>query len=185
VYNGVLLDIDFPNVLYKKLLGESVGLPDLRDLMPSEYEGLMKLLKYDKDDVEDVFCLNFEVTVKDFGKVSTHELVSGGSDIDVTSKNKCKYIDLVCDFYLNKRVDPQFRSFARGFATLVDGKSFEFFTSSELDLLVAGEVDLDFKGTPLSLSLTHFVQMEHTHTHTHQHWRELHCMRVDTVTVTL
>ena len=145
VYNGVLLDIDFPNILYKKLLSEPIGLPDLKDLMPSEYEGLMKLLQYDKDDIEDVFCLNFEVTVKDFGTVTTHELVKGGSDKEVTLKNKCEYVDLICDFYLNKRVDAQFKAFARGFATLVDGKSFEFFTSSELDLLVAGETELDFK----------------------------------------
>ena len=145
VYNGVLLDIDFPNILYKKLLSEPIGLPDLKDFMPSEYEGLMKLLQYDKDDIEDVFCLNFEVTVKDFGTVTTHELVKGGSDKEVTLKNKCEYVDLICDFYLNKRVDAQFKAFARGFATLVDGKSFEFFTSSELDLLVAGETELDFK----------------------------------------
>ena len=74
VYNGVLLDIDFPNILYKKLLSEPIGLPDLKDLMPSEYDGLMKLLQYDKDDIEDVFCLNFEVTVKDFGSVSSRRI---------------------------------------------------------------------------------------------------------------
>ena len=56
VYNGVLLDIDFPNILYKKLLSEPIGLPDLKDLMPSEYDGLMKLLQYDKDDTRTCFA---------------------------------------------------------------------------------------------------------------------------------
>ncbi len=172
VYNGVLLDINFPNVLYKKLLTESVGLSDLRDLMPDVYDGLLELLKYEKDDLEDVFCLSFEVTLKDFDAVKTYELVKGGSDKEVTQENKCEYVDLICDFYLNKRVDAQFKAFARGFATLVDGKSLELFTSSELELLVAGEVELDFKA--LESSCQYEGGYSHGHPVIRRLWTVLH-----------
>jgi hypothetical protein len=34
IYNGVILDIHFPRVLYKKLMGIPVGLQDLHDVHP-------------------------------------------------------------------------------------------------------------------------------------------------------
>lgn len=35
IYNFVIIDLPFPLVLYKKLLGESVGLNDIKELSPT------------------------------------------------------------------------------------------------------------------------------------------------------
>lgn len=34
VYNGIILDVHFPLALYRKLMGQSVGLEDLKQLDP-------------------------------------------------------------------------------------------------------------------------------------------------------
>ena len=54
-YNGVLLDVDFPMAVYRKLLRQPLGLEDMVDKETSR--GLQQLLDYDGDDVEDIFCL--------------------------------------------------------------------------------------------------------------------------------
>ena len=72
VYNGVLLDVNFPPVLYRKLLGRPLSLADLADLSPETRRGLDSLLYYEgPGDVEDVFCLNFEATYDSFGTART------------------------------------------------------------------------------------------------------------------
>jgi ubiquitin-protein ligase E3 A len=65
VYNGVLLDVHFPKVMYKKLLRvDRFELSDLASLDPSLHDGLKKLLEYTpEEEVESVFCRTFEVEV--------------------------------------------------------------------------------------------------------------------------
>lgn len=40
IYNNVLLDIKFPEVVYKMLLKKPVTLEDLKELYPEKYTGL-------------------------------------------------------------------------------------------------------------------------------------------------
>lgn len=176
IHNGVILNINFPSCMYKKLVHESVGLvPDLQELMPETCNGLLELLRYAKDDVDDVFSLNFAVTVTDFGDVKEHALIPGGVDIDVTQKNKTQYAELVAHYYLNDAVSKSFTAFARGFATLVDGKSFEFFNAEELDLLVAGETTLDFHA--LESSCLYEGGYDSNHKTIRFFWRVVHNLR--------
>mmetsp|Transcript_7395 Transcript_7395/g.18172 ORF Transcript_7395/g.18172 Transcript_7395/m.18172 type:complete len:1339 (-) Transcript_7395:2813-6829(-) len=53
LYNGVLLDVHFPQAVYRKLLGLPLGLEDMVD--EDVRKGLQQLLDYDGDDVEDIF----------------------------------------------------------------------------------------------------------------------------------
>ena len=53
LYNGVLLDVHFPQAVYRKLLGLPLGLEDMVD--DDVRKGLQQLLDYDGDDVEDIF----------------------------------------------------------------------------------------------------------------------------------
>lgn len=53
------------------------------------YRGLQELLNYTEDDLEDIFCLKFEVTRDVFGEMRTTELKPNGSDIAVNQENKC------------------------------------------------------------------------------------------------
>lgn len=106
IYNGILLDLHFPRVIYKvhtrwalvvcvqsftkhlrryglcvwrqKLLGHPLKLQDLADIDAPLEQGLQALLDYPGDDIEDVFMRTFEVTWDDFGVTRSHELKPGG-----------------------------------------------------------------------------------------------------------
>jgi hypothetical protein len=88
LYNGVILDVHFPEVVYKKLIDAPFGIEDLRGVDMTVYESLNKLLAYEGDDVEDVFGLNFQVAYEVYGEAKTFDLKPGGADIAVTFENK-------------------------------------------------------------------------------------------------
>lgn len=60
IYNGIILDVHFPLVIYKKLQGGKVGLQDLMNIQPSLVKSLQELLEFEGD-VEDTFCYTFQV----------------------------------------------------------------------------------------------------------------------------
>jgi len=142
LYNGVILDVHFPRVIYRKLLGLPLGLEDLVDA--DVRSGLKNLLEYDDDDVEDVFCLNFEVTWMDLGQERKKELKEGGADIPVTSENKEEYVLLYVKWLLVDSVKTQYEEFERGFMQVMDGSSLDLLLPNELELLVVGTPELDF-----------------------------------------
>lgn len=60
IYNGVILDVRFPSVIYKKLQGYTPNLQDLSSLQPALARSLNELLEFEGN-VEDVFCYSFQV----------------------------------------------------------------------------------------------------------------------------
>lgn len=52
---GQVLDVHFPLVVYKKLLGQRPGFADLKAAFPELGRGLQQLLDFEGD-VEPVFC---------------------------------------------------------------------------------------------------------------------------------
>lgn len=46
IYNGIILDVHFPLVIYKKLQGEKLDLHDLMSIQPSLARSLMELLHF-------------------------------------------------------------------------------------------------------------------------------------------
>lgn len=60
IYNGVILDVHFPSVIYKKLQGHKPNLQDLMGVQSSLARSLRELLEF-QGDVEDVFCYTFQV----------------------------------------------------------------------------------------------------------------------------
>lgn len=49
IYNGVILDVRFPSVVFKKLMGMKPQLADVKSFNPGLYDGLQKLLNYPGD----------------------------------------------------------------------------------------------------------------------------------------
>ena len=163
IYNGVILDVHFPLIVYKKLIsGREVmeeGVPDealamgyssqtsfedLRDAMPDLWRSLKALLEYEGPDVEEVFCLSFEVSHECMGESVDVELVPGGADVPVTSANRSQYIYLYTDFILNRSVESQFMAFKQGFDQVCGGPALSLFRPEELELLLCGLPHLDF-----------------------------------------
>lgn len=142
VYNSVILDVHFPRVIYRKLLGIPLGLEDLID--KDVRKGLKSLLDYGGDDVEGMFCLNFEVSWMDLGQERKKELKPGGSHIVVTSKNKEEYVMLYVKWLLADSIASQYNEFERGFNQVMADSSLDILTVDELELLVTGTPVLDF-----------------------------------------
>jgi ubiquitin-protein ligase E3 A len=113
LYNGVLLDVHFPPAVYRKLLGLPLGLEDMVD--EEVRKGLQQLLDYDGEDVEDIFCLNFDITWMDLGTKRKRELKSCGSRIAVTSDNKEEYVLAYVKWILVDSIAQQYDEFERGF----------------------------------------------------------------------
>lgn len=144
IYNGVILDLHLPVVVYKKLLGHTPTFADLKELRPMLAKGIQQLLDYDGDDVEDVFCLTFQTEHDMFGERVVYDLKPGGEDIPVTNANRKEYVDLYVKYLLEDSIAPQFKAFALGFETVCGGPVLQLFRGEELEQLICGSADLDF-----------------------------------------
>ncbi|CAG9461567.1 unnamed protein product [Pedinophyceae sp. YPF-701] len=146
IYNGHILDVRFPAVVYRRLLGESMTLEDLRTVLPGFATGLRKLLDMGPDvDVENTLCYTFAIDVEIGGRVLHVDLVPGGSDMPVTRANRALFVDLCIHHILERSVAPSFEGFNRGFGQVCGGPALSMFRPSELELLVCGLPHLDFE----------------------------------------
>ena len=135
IYNGNMLNVRFPLVVYKKLRGLNLSVHDLKDLDPQLFSSLESLMSYDGD-VENDMCLTFE-----FNGVP---LCPGGSEKFVTNGNREEYVNAVTDYVLNQSIDSQFSAFKVGFLQAAGDICMDLFRPEELALLVAGREELDF-----------------------------------------
>ncbi|AMD20606.1 HDL138Wp [Eremothecium sinecaudum] len=148
IYNSTILDLKFPRALYKKLCGENLSVNDFLELYPETGGNLLKMLEYDGDDFEDLFCLTFETSFSDClneNVVHYQELCENGRNRPVTQHNKHEFFKLWMDFYLNKSIEASFESFKCGFFHVIEGNTFQLFGSEEVEQLVCGsnEQNLD------------------------------------------
>ena len=79
--------------------------------------GLKELLAYEGN-VEEDLCLNFHVSIEEFGKVITVNLRENGEHVAVTNDNRDEYVRLYLDWILNTAIYEQVRAFYLGFHTL-------------------------------------------------------------------
>ena len=118
---------------------------DLHQLSPSTARSLESLLKYDGDDFESTFCLNFEITRQRFDQTINVELIPGGSNTPVTKENVKQYVNAYIEFILNKSVEHAFTAFNSGFHHVCGSKVLELFHPSELMAMVIGNQNYDFE----------------------------------------
>ncbi|XP_024945758.1 ubiquitin-protein ligase E3A [Cephus cinctus] len=146
IYNNVILDVRFPMVVYRKLLGRKGGFADLEDWSPTLYRTMTELMEYTGDDMPDIFMQTFRVGYKDvFGSVLFHELKENGDELYVTQETKREFADLYADFLLNKSVERQFKAFRRGFQMVTDESPLALlFRPEEIEQLVCGSKIFDF-----------------------------------------
>ncbi|CAF4769682.1 unnamed protein product [Rotaria sp. Silwood1] len=150
IYNSIILDIKFPPVLYRKLMGKIGTSEDLETSHPTIYKSLKNLLSFNEQQdgttVEDAFCLTFQVGITDAtGSRVTFDLKENGENISVTSDNRAEFVRLYSDLLLNKSVEKQFHPFFHGFLLVTGDSSLrKLFRPDEIELLVAGSQALDF-----------------------------------------
>ncbi|KAJ8984869.1 hypothetical protein NQ317_002708 [Molorchus minor] len=128
IYNNVILAVNFPMVLYRKLMGKRGSFEDLQDWNPVLYNSLKQLLEYTEPNLEEVFMQTFRISYQDvFGTMINYDLKEKGDKIGVTQENKYEFVDFYANYLLNKSVEKQFHAFHKGFQMVVD--------ESPLDLL--------------------------------------------------
>jgi len=143
IYNGVILDIQMPLVVYKKLLGIQPTIDDLKELDP-ELVKQFELMLETEENVEEVYCRTFTLETKMFDQVIVHELKENGSKIPVTNENRQEFVDLYVDWWLNKGISEIFEAFKLGFLKVCEGDVIHWFKPKELELLICGNPVLDF-----------------------------------------
>lgn len=145
IYNNCILDVKFPSVVYKKLLGKRAKFEDMADSHPVLYRSLKQLLEYDGD-VENDMLATFSVEYSDmFGISHVHELKEGGEKLAVTKENRQEYVRLYSDWLLNESITEQFSAFRHGFELVVVKSPLKYmFRPEELEVLISGSQEYDF-----------------------------------------
>ncbi|XP_058527674.1 probable E3 ubiquitin-protein ligase HERC4 isoform X7 [Ochotona princeps] len=145
IYNFTIVDLHFPLALYKKLLKKKPSLDDLKELMPDVGRSMQQLLDYPEDDIEETFCLNFTITVENFGATEVKELVLNGADTAVNKQNRQEFVDAYVDYIFSKSVASLFDAFHEGFHKVCGGKVLRLFQPNELQAMVIGNTNYDWK----------------------------------------
>ncbi|EME28106.1 ubiquitin-protein ligase E3 [Galdieria sulphuraria] len=145
LYNGVILDLHFPLLVYKKLLNWSPDLDDVKEAFPEIGNSLQAMLDYEEDDMEQVFMTTFAIQYEFFGELRTWELVPGGIQIYVNQSNKEDFIRRYIEYLTDVSIHSQFDAFSKGFFWMLSGPALKIFRPDELEVLVCGQRHLDFE----------------------------------------
>ena len=145
IYNGTLLELSFPRLVYKLLLGGTPAFEDLQQVSPELHTQLRSLLQPAPGAASaDTLGLTFEVSYQTLGAMRTAELVPGGADLALTAANAREYVAHYADWVLSRSVRREFAAFRRGFAKLLTGPAVRLFRPDELEQLLCGCEVLDF-----------------------------------------
>uniref|UniRef100_A0AAY4AMX1 HECT-type E3 ubiquitin transferase n=1 Tax=Denticeps clupeoides TaxID=299321 RepID=A0AAY4AMX1_9TELE len=135
-----LLDAFFTRPFYKALLRLATDLSDL-EYLDEEFHQSLQWMK--DNDITDVLDLTFTVNEEVFGQVTERELKSGGSNVQVTEKNKKEYIERMVKWRVERGVVQQTQALVRGFYEVVDSRLVSVFDARELELVIAGTAEID------------------------------------------
>lgn len=127
--NSTSLDVNFPHLLFKRLLGQCCSLADIEQVWPLMAQSARAILEYDKPDFEEVFGLFFV-------SPSGVPLVEEGNTSPVTLENKEEYITLLLSSMIET---PQMDALRKGFLKVVGGASLTLYRAEEIDYLVHGD----------------------------------------------
>lgn len=145
IYNNCILDVHFPMVVYRKLMGKKGTFRDLADANPVLHQSLKELLEYEGS-VEDDMMITFQISQTDlFGNALMYDLRENGDKIPVTNDNRKEFVSQYADYILNKSVEKQFKAFRRGFHMVTNESPLKYlFRPEEIELLICGSRNLDF-----------------------------------------
>ncbi|KAF9277939.1 hypothetical protein BGZ68_008904 [Mortierella alpina] len=162
LYNGVILGVRFPSVVYRKLLNWPVGLDTFIESFPALGHGLEQMLTWTDGDVYDVFMREFEISYEHFGQVTTIPLVPGGQDLPVTNANREEYVQTYIKHYVHTHIRQEFEAFQRGFEKICSGPALKLLRPEELELLLCGNSDLDMHDLEASCMYDDGYSANHT-----------------------
>lgn len=138
ISNSIILNIKFPRVMYKKLLGYKTEFCDLSEVEPTIHNNLKKILRMDNIAILE---LTFDITFN--GK--NFELIPNGKNIRVTAANKYLYVNRYASFLIDDKIKDQFEHFSKGFYNVVGSKAFQMMSPREVQKLIVGDENENMK----------------------------------------
>ncbi|CAD7934022.1 unnamed protein product [Amoebophrya sp. A25] len=160
IYNNVQgINMNFPRVFFKKLVGEPVTRPDLEQIYPSYATSIDAILHWRpsppdvnvqtaNEQFEDIFCLDFSVSYKNaFDQDITVELIEHGLQKNVNYENREQFVELLTEYLLEKQAAKLFEPLKEGFRQVCNNAHSAIANtlfSDELSLLICGERVYDF-----------------------------------------
>jgi ubiquitin-protein ligase E3 C len=112
---------------------------DLGSFDKELYKNLMFLKTYDGDIAD--LCLTFSIIDDSMGGQKEVNLIPNGSNINVTSANKHRYINCCAKYYLHDRIKRQSMSFFKGLYQVIQPELLSVFCAPELQVLISGTND--------------------------------------------
>ncbi|MED6275335.1 Ubiquitin-protein ligase E3A, partial [Characodon lateralis] len=139
IYNNCILDVHFPMVVYRKLMGKKGTFLDLSDSHPVLYQSMKEVLEY-TGSLEEDMMLTFQISHTDlFGNPMLYDLKEKGDQIPVTKENRQEFVHLYADYILNNSVESQFKAFKKGFLMVTNESPLKYlFRPEEVELLICG-----------------------------------------------
>ena len=147
IIDDARINVVFCRTLYSQLLGQAVGLADLKEVDSELHTSLTWLLENDLSgpDGNDL-GLFFDATLPATGGAEAPqavELKPGGSSIAVTEANKREFVELRVAWALTGLCEVQLQAIREGFFKLLPDFARLGFDGKELELLLHGVPEID------------------------------------------
>ncbi|KAK4759711.1 hypothetical protein SAY87_022842 [Trapa incisa] len=142
--NKVQVGITLDRLFFLQLAGLQVSLEDVSEADPWLYSSCRKILEMDPDFIDsDALGLTFVREVEELGSRKVIELLPGGENIAVNSKNRNQYVNLLVQNQFVSSISKQVAHFKEGFADILfSDKNVDFFFSSldpeDFDFMLQG-----------------------------------------------
>ncbi|PPS11552.1 hypothetical protein GOBAR_AA09071 [Gossypium barbadense] len=132
----VQVGVVFDRVFFQQLAGMHISLEDIRETDPCLYSSCKKILEMDAEFIDsDALGLTFVREVEELGSRRLVELVAGGKNIAVNSKNRQEYVNLLIRDRFVTSISEQVDHFSQGFGHILSNSRLQkfFFQSLELE----------------------------------------------------
>ncbi|EAW91635.1 WW domain containing E3 ubiquitin protein ligase 1, isoform CRA_b [Homo sapiens] len=139
LFHGKFIDTGFSLPFYKRMLSKKLTIKDLESIDTEFYNSLIWIR--DNNIEECGLEMYFSVDMEILGKVTSHDLKLGGSNILVTEENKDEYIGLMTEWRFSRGVQEQTKAFLDGFNEVVPLQWLQYFDEKELEVQFVKETD--------------------------------------------
>lgn len=142
-----LLNLDFPSIVWKPLVGSKLERSDLEAIDTFSYKMFDEVANahtrsgVNEETFTNLIDLTFTATSADGREV---ELIPGGKDMKVTWQNRKEFVRLLESFRLHE-FDVQVEAIKIGLATIVPIHLLSLFTWQELEMSVCGKREIDLR----------------------------------------
>lgn len=156
LFHGKFIDTGFSLPFYKRMLSKKLTIKDLESIDPEFYNSLIWIR--DNNIEECGLEMYFSVDMEILGKVTSHDLKKGGSNMLVTEENKEEYIGLMAEWRFSRGVEDQTKAFLDGFNEVVPLQWLQYFDEKELEVMLCGMQEVDLSDWQRNTVYRHYTR---------------------------